>query len=204
MNMMLSRGRAALVLSIILIAAAAGAGFAQATPPAPINGTIAALSGSSVTLTLADMTTKTVVLKDNTLVLERDVAMLDQVRTGDAIAVTSHRSGTEFVASQINIFAKEMLSRGIRMDQWLMVSGDWMTNGTVAGLMQGMNGHTVTMTYPTGTSTITVPDGIKVHRFLVVKPGSLAVGMQISVRGMPATDGTITAASISYDAPAKS
>jgi hypothetical protein len=204
MNTKLSRGRAALFLSFILVAAAAGVGFAQGALPAPVSGTITAVSGNTVTLALADMTKKAVVLQDSTLILERDAATIDQIRAGDAMGVTSRRSGMDLVATNINIFAKEMVSRGLRMDQFIMASGDTMTNGTVSGSMQGVNGHTLTMTYPSGTSTITVPDGIPIHRLMAVRREALLVGMQILVRGMPATDGTITAASISYDAPAKS
>jgi hypothetical protein len=88
------------------------------------------------------------------------------------------------------------------MDEFLMASGDTMTNGMVSGYMQGMNGHTLTMTYPTGKSTITVPDGIPIHRLLSVKPGALTAGLQIVVRGTDA-NGTLKAASFSFDGPAK-
>ena len=106
------------------------------------------------------------------------------------------------VASRINIFAKEMLGV-VRMDQFMMNSTDWMTNGTVSGFMQGMNGHTLSMNYPKGTATITVPDGIPIHRFISATPAALAPGMQVVVRGTAESDGTLRAVSISFDGPAK-
>jgi hypothetical protein len=192
-------GRAALLFSIVLfLAVAVSDGFAQAAGPAPVSGTIVSVSGMNVTLALADKTQKIIVLQEKTLILERDVADVGQIKAGDAMGVTSHRSGADMVASNINIFAKEMTG-GVRMDQFLMASGDTMTNGTVSGSIQGMNGHTLTMTYPTGKSTITVPDGIPIHRLVSMKPAALKAGMQIVVRGTPDPDGTVKAGSISFD-----
>ena len=198
------QGRAALLFSIVcLFGVMATGGFAQAAVSAPVSGTIVSINGTNVTLALADKTQKTVVLQASTLVLERDTAELNQIQTGDALGVTSHRSGTDMVASSINIFAEEM--RGVvRMDQFLMASGDWMTNGTVSGYIQSMNGHTLTVKYPSGTAMITVPDGIPIHRLVSMKPAALAAGMQIVVRGTAQSDGTLKAASISFNGPAKS
>ena len=198
-----TKGLSVLLFSILLLGGTAMGGFAQAAAAPPsVNGTIVSISGTNVTLELADMTQKAVVLQDTTLVLERDVASLDQIKAGDAMGVTSHRSGADMVASSINIFAREMTG-AVRMAEFVMASGDTMTNGTVSGYMQGMNGHTLTMTYPTGKSTITVPDGISIHRLVSVKPAALAVGMHIIVRGTADPDGKLKAASVSFDGPAK-
>ena len=59
------------------------------------------------------------------------------------------------------------------------------------------------MKYPDGTSMITVPDGIPIHRFVSVKPATLAYGMRIVVRGTAESDGTLKAAFINFDGPAK-
>jgi multidrug efflux pump subunit AcrA (membrane-fusion protein) len=198
-----TKGRAALFFSIVLLlGGTAVGGFAQAAPPPPVSGTIVSISGANVTLELADKTQKAVVLQAKTLVLERDVTTLDQIKAGEAMGVTSHRSGADMVASNINIFANEMTG-GVRMDEFLMASGDTMTNGTVSGYMQGMNGHTLTMTYPKGKSTIVVPDGIAIYRLVIVKRAALTAGMQIVVRGKADADGKLKAASVSFDGPAK-
>ena len=178
-------------------------GFAQAAIPAPVSGTIVSVKGSSLTLALADSTQKTVVLQGSTLVLERDAAEFSQIQAGEPLAVTSHRSGTDLVASNINIFSKEVW-KVVRKGQWKMDSGDMMTNAMASEFAQGVNGHTLTMKYSDGTSTITVPDGIPIHRMVTVKPSALVVGMQVIVRGTPGSDGTLTAGSVSFDGPTKS
>jgi hypothetical protein len=197
------QGRAALLFSIVfLLGMIATTGFAQAAPPAPLSGTIVSIKGTNITLALADKTQKTVVLEASTLVFERDTAELSQITTGEALAVTSRRSGMDLIATNINIFSKEMWNV-VRKGQWVMTSGDMMTNAMVSEYVAGMNGHTLTMKYADGTSTITVPDGIPIHRLVSAKPAALASGMQIVVRGTAEADGTLKAAFISFDGPAK-
>lgn len=199
-----AQGRTALLLSIVfLLGVTATAGFTQAVPSAPVSGTIVSINGTDVTLTLADNTRKTVVLQASTLVVERDPAELNQIQTGDALAVTSHRSGKDLVASSINIFSKEMWNV-VRKGEWAMATGDMMTNATVSQYVQGVNGHTLTMKYAEGISTIAVPDGIQIHRLASMKPAALAAGMQIVVRGTAESNGTLKAAFISFDGPPKS
>jgi hypothetical protein len=198
MNAMHRKGPAALLVSVVLLLAGTAGGFAQAAVPAPVSGTIVSVNGTNIVLTLPDSTQKTVVLQPKTLILMRDAAQLDQIKVGDALGVTSHRSGNDLTASSINIFAQEMVSV-VRMDEFLMASGDWMTNGTVSGSMQGISGHTLTMKYSKGMSTITVPDGIPIHRLVSVKPAALKPGLQIVARGTADADGTLKAGSISFD-----
>jgi acyl-CoA reductase-like NAD-dependent aldehyde dehydrogenase len=199
-----SQGQAALLfLAVFLLGVAVTNGFAQASPPAPVSGTIVSISGANVTLALADKTQKTIVLQASTLIMERDPAELNQIRTGEALAVTSHRSGADLIATNINIFSKETW-KVVRKGQWPMSTGDMMTNAMVTEYVQGMNGHTLTMKYPDGTSTITVPDGIPMHLLVSKTPTALAAGMQIVVRGTASSDGTLQAAFISFDGPVKS
>ena len=204
MSMNPIQGRTALLFSIVfLLGVTATAGFAQAAPSAPVSGTIVSINGTSVTLALADNTQKTVVLQASTLVVERDPAELNQIRAGDALAVTSHRSGKDLIASSINVFSKEMWNV-VRKGEWVMTTGDMMTNAMVSEYVQGVNGHTLTMKYAGGTSTIAVPDGIQIHRLVSMKPAALAAGMQIIVRGTAESNGTLKAAFISFDGQAKS
>ena len=196
------RGARALVAMVVLVVAAA-AGFAQAAGPAPLSGTIASVKGGVLTLTLADKSVKEVVLQEKTLILERDVAAVGDIRPGDAMGVAARRSGAELIATSINIFSPQMWDV-VRKGQWLMTSGETMTNAMVSDYAQGMSGHTLTMKYEGGTASITVPDGIPVHRLVTVKPAALAVGLQIVVRGTAGEGGSLKAASISFEGPARS
>ena len=193
----------AVFLSFLLLFVTTLGGFAQAAIPAPVTGTIVSVNGSNFTLALADSTQKTVMLLGSTLILERDTAAVDQIKPGDAMGVAARRSGMDLIATSINIFSREMWDV-VRKGQWPMTTGEVMTNAMVSDYVQGLNGHTVTMKYADGTATIAVPDGIPIHRLVSMKREALVVGMQVVVRGNAGSDGTLTAASVSFDGPAKS
>ena len=202
MGMHSGRGARFIVAAAVLLAAAACA-FAQASAPPPVNGTISAIRGTILTLALADGSAKQVTLQSATLILERDAVGVADLKAGDAMGVAARRDGTALIATNINIFAPQMWDV-VRKGQWLMTDGQTMTNALVTDYAQSMSGHTLIMKYEEGTATITVPDGVPVHRLVAVKPAALAVGQQISVRGSDAADGSLKAASISFDGPAKS
>ena len=202
MGMHSGRGARFIAAAVVLLAAATSA-FAQASAPPPVNGTISAIRGTILTLALADGSAKQVTVQSATLILERDAVGVADLKAGDAMGVAARRDGTALIATNINIFAPQMWDV-VRKGQWLMTDGQTMTNALVTDYAQSMSGHTLIMKYKEGTATITVPDGVPVHRLVAVKLAALAVGQQISVRGADATDGSLKAASISFDGPAKS
>ncbi len=194
----------------IFIAAAAGA-FAQAAGtsapppgPPPINGTIVSITGNLIKLALADKSEKDVALDARTVVLERDAVTASDIKPGDAMGVAARRDGMNLVATSINIFAPQMWSSPqMRKGQWPMASGETMTNAEVTDYAVGMSGHTLTMKYNDVNASIAVPDGIPIHRLVVVKLAALTAGMTVQIRDVPGSDGTAKAAAISFEGPAK-
>jgi hypothetical protein len=188
-----ARGTLLALVAVLLTGAAAG-GFAQSAPPAgppPVNGTIVSVNGNIIRLALADKSQKDVAIQDTTLILERDTAAVGDIQPGDAMGVAARRSGGGLVATSINIFSKEMWNGAMRKGQWPMTGGETMTNALATSYAMGMSGHTLTMKYNDVMATITVPDGIPIHRLVTVKPGALTAGMMVSVRGSAGTDGTL-------------
>ena len=178
---------------------------AQAAGPKPLSGTVVSVTGSTLRLALADKSIKDVALQESTIILERDVAAVSDIKPGDALGVAARRDGMNLIATSINIFAPQMWANPqMRKGQWPMATGETMTNAEVTDYVQGMSGHTLTMKYHDVDATITVPDGIPIHRLVSVKPDALAAGMAISVRLASVADGTLKAASISFDGPARS
>ena len=196
-----SRYRAMTFATLFLVGAIARV-FAQATNPPSVSGTIASINGSNLVLTLADGTQKQVALQDSTTILERVVAGVGEIRPGDMLGVAARISGQELIATSINIFAREMQTRA-RLGQFPMQTGEVMTNATVTDYVQAVQGHTLTMKYNDGSATITVPDGVPIHRLVSLKPDALAAGLQIVVRGTLDSDGALKAASISFDGQAR-
>jgi len=195
-----------LFVALLLLAVGALAGSAQAmTTVLTVEGTIDSVKGSTITLTQADKMTKTIALQDKTLVLARQVVGLDQIKPGDAMGVASRRDADNgLVAIYINIFAPEMWNSPVmRKGEFPMKTGDTMTNAVVTNYATSIKGRVITMKYAEGTSTITVPDGTQIHRFVVVKPSMLRAGLKVTVRGNAGPNGSITANSVGFDQPAK-
>jgi hypothetical protein len=195
---------ASMAIVFLFAFGAALGGFAQAmTSATSVDGTITAVKGSTITLVLADKLQKTIALQPDTLILSRQVATLQEIKSGDALGVASRRaSDGSMMAISINIFSPELWDV-VRKGQFPMSTGDTMTNAKVTQYVQDVKGRVLTMQYTEGTSTITVPDGIQIHRMVTVKPPDLVVGLHISVRGTVSSDGSLRAATVSYDQPAK-
>ena len=189
-------GRTVLILAAL--AAFGATGFAQAALAPSVDGTISAISGTLVTLTLADGTSRSVTLQGSTMVLARQVATLDAITAGDAVGVAARRDNNALVATNINIFAPRMWDI-VRKGQFPMADGQTMTNAVVAQSVKGVRGRTLTMKLTEGITSISVPDEVPIHRLVALTTSSLAVGLHVVIRGSATADGTFTAASVSFD-----
>ena len=188
------------VLLIILGVVATGMAFAQAAPPASIDGTVSAMTMSSLTLTAADGSSKKVSLPKGILVLERTSAALTDIKKGDAMGVTAHRAeGGMLTATEINIFSAE-LWKVVRKGQFPMQqAGQIMTNALVTSYAAKTDGHTLDMKYKDLSTTIDVPDNTVIHRLLTKALADVKQGMHILVRGSANPDGSFKAASVSFE-----
>ncbi|MGA2975987.1 MAG: hypothetical protein ABSF77_11820 [Spirochaetia bacterium] len=187
----------------LYLGAAALIGFSQAmTAAVSVDGTIVSIAGNTMTLTLADKTLRTVALQESTIILERVAATLEEIKAGDALGVAARRTDNALIATNINIFSAEMWD-GVRKGQFPMTTGEVMTNALVTDYVTAVQGRSLTMKYNEGTTTITVPDGVPIHRLLTVKPAALVAGLHVVVRVTPSADGSLKAATVSFDQPAK-
>lgn len=195
---------ARLAFLVLFVMAAAVAGFAQAmSAVTTVNGTIAAVKGDTVTLTLDNSATKTIALQATTIVSRIEKSSLEAVKEGDALGVTSRReSDQSLTALRINIFSPEIYKIAPRKE-FVMTTGDTMTNATVTSIAKSVKGRTLTVTYPDGTSSISVAPDVPVFRMVTVKKAELTVGLHVSVRGTANPDGTLRASSVSFEQPAK-
>jgi cellobiose-specific phosphotransferase system component IIC len=193
-----------LAIAVIFMAGAALAGFAQAmSTVTSVEGAIAAISGQTATLTLANGATKTVAFQPKTIISRVDKSSLAEIKPGDALGVTSRReSDGSLTALKINIFSPEIY-KIVPRREFVMTTGDTMTNAVVKAFAKSVDGQTLTMTLPSGASTIKVAPDVPVFRMVSVKEADLTTGLHVVVRGTQAPDGTLRASSVSFDKPAK-
>jgi hypothetical protein len=179
------------------------AAFSQAmSSSAPVQGTISAVAADSVTVTGSDGLDRKILMTAATVVRRSEPAALDQVKPGDALGVAARRDGDSLIATNINIFAPQIWD-GARKGQFGMTDGQVMTNALVTQSVKSVNGRVLTMSVDNGTAKITVPEGVPIHRLLIVKQSDLAVGQTVTIRVTSAPGGGLTATSIGIDKPAK-
>jgi hypothetical protein len=199
---MRTMGRAAGLL--LLIAASAWAAMpAGAAPGAAsvVNGTIAAVNGGSVTVAAADGSETTAKIESDTLIISRGPASLGMIKPGDALAVTAKRQADgSLTAVSINIFSPALWDR-VRKGQWIMESGNVMTNALVEQVVERVEGRILDMKLDQGTRTIGVPTGTAIHSLATVGWSALKPGMHVTVRETADSDGTTKASSIVFDRP---
>jgi len=186
------------VASLVL----AGVQLAVAAPSTVVvTGTIqSAASGKLVVTGSAGRTT--VRTTDKTLFIRRKNAVYGDIKTGDFIGVDSKKSPDgSLVAQSINIFPTGSQAR-IRVGQWLMDSGDTMTNAVVSQYVTGIFARTLTLTYQYAIVKISVPSDAQVHRLLLLTFSDLKPGLHVTVHGQRNADGSVTATFISIDQPA--
>ena len=170
---------------------------------AALEGTIVSIEGATLVLVGTDGTTSRVLVKDDSLVLGRKAATLDSITSGEAMGVTATRGPDgSLTATAINVFTPELWQR-VRKGQWDMATpGQVMTNAKVDRLVDKVEGRTLYLKYEMLSAAISVPSSAVIRRSGVEQLSDLKTGMKVSVRLAPSTKGSLSAAMISFDAPA--
>jgi hypothetical protein len=186
----------------LLLAGSAVAVLAQAQDTS-IDGQVSALNGNTLTLTLADGSSKAVSLLPDTLVLAREAATLESIKPMETLGVAARReSDGSLTANNINIFSPELWYR-VRKGQFPMQSGDVMTNALVTDYVLGVQGRVLRMRYHDLMTTINVPVGARVSRLITEPRADLKAGLHVLIRGTASAQGGLAAGSVIYDLPAK-
>ena len=159
------------------------------------------VNDGSVTIASSDGSRKVAKIQPDTLILRRETTTLGAIKPGDALAVTATKGAEgSLTAVSINIFSPQLWSR-VRKGQWMMETGNIMTNALVTQVVERVDGRTLYMKLDQGTGMISVPTAAEIHRLTTVRPGDLKPGMRVTVRGVADSDGTIKASSITFDRP---
>ncbi len=167
--------------------------------PGPISqaeGSITAVSPGSVTVTTGPGTQVRVLVTGETLIIQRKRVNLGDIKPNDFVAVTARREADgSLTAISINIFPPEFKDR-VRQAQFVMETGNVMTNATVFMNVRRIEGRTLYLKLPDGTAVIAVPKEAEVFRLTLLKPADLKPGMRVVVRGTTGSDGSLAAATI--------
>ncbi len=187
----------ALLTSVVLLSAAVQAAPA---PGSLTEGTITAVDASSVTVTTRAGSQVRLAINSDTVVIQRRPVRLEDIKRNEFVGVTARRElDGSLTATSINIFPPEFKGR-VREAQFVMDTGNVMTNATVFQNVRRIEGRTLYLRLGDGSAVIAVPNDAPVIRLTVSKVSDLRPGMQVMVRGSAGADGVLIASTITIDA----
>jgi hypothetical protein len=140
-----------------------------------------------------------VLITSDTTVIQRKAGTLENIKPNDFVGVTARREADgSLTAISINIFPPEFKDR-VRQAQFVMETGNVMTNATVFQNVRRVEGRTLYLKLGDGSVIIAVPKDATVVRLTLAKASDLRPGMTVVVRGTAGADGTLAATTITVD-----
>ncbi len=174
--------------------------LAAPVPASQAEGTITALDTGAVLVTTRTGSQVRIAVTGDTLVIQRKLVKLEAIRPNDFVGVTAQREADgSLTAISINIFPPEFKGR-VRAAQFVMETGNVMTNATVFQNVRRIEGRTLYLKLGDGTAVIAVPKDAEVFRLTVIKFSDLKPGMRVAVRGTAGSDGGVVATTITVEA----
>ncbi len=171
--------------------------------PSPISGLIVSIDGGAIVLSGTASGTARILLKADTQFFARQAATLASIKPGEALGVAADREADgSLAATAIKVFPPEIWQRA-RKGQFPMASGQVMTNAEVDRVVDKVEGRVVYLKYEMLSVAVSVPSNAEIRRTLPLKVADLTPGMRVSVRLAATTDGSLVAAMVSMDLPAK-
>lgn len=187
---------AALIIGLL----AAPSGVAAPGSATQTEGTLTAVDAGTITLATGAGSQVRIAVTGETLVIQRKPVTLQDIKPNDFVGVTARREPDgSLTAISINIFPPEFRGR-VREAQFVMDTGNVMTNATVFQNVRRVEGRTLYLRLPDGTAVIAVPKDAQVIRLTLITTGQLRPGMRVLVRATAGSDGTMVATTITVDA----
>jgi hypothetical protein len=181
--------RATMAAASLVAALAATAGWAQQV--VRVNGTIAAVDGSVLTVKARDGSEQKVRLSDNASVIGVAKATLADIKPNSFIGVGAmpQPDGSQR-AIRVVIFAETQRGLGEGHRPWDRPNTT-MTNATVDQMVKSVDGEVLTVKYKGGEKKIVVPPDATILAYSVSDRSELKPGAAIGIiRAMKQADGT--------------
>lgn len=173
-----------------------------------LNGEIASIAGSELTLQ-SNSGPVTVKLGNDTIIRGEVPVKFSDIASGMYVGATATKQPDGiFRASRLHIFSEDQrgTGEGHRPLSSAPQSGATMTNASVETVedvaVQNVKGRMLTLKYKGGEIKVVVPPETPVVKRILGDRKLLATGSTVSVSGRRADDGTVTASQITVRAPA--
>jgi hypothetical protein len=170
---------------VAVVSLYAGGAAAQMPAVQRLEGTVAAVTDKSLTLTAADGTNTSVDLLPGRSVTIVEPITVDQIQAGSYVA-TANKTQPDGTGVSVEIRVFPPNTPRFDVNRAMDDSGTMMTNGVVATAVSVDGNRRLTVDYGSGTRTITVPPNISITSNT---PGSLDLikpGIKIGIVTIPA------------------
>ena len=183
-------------LGVALPAMTAAPAYAQSdaakAKPARVRGDVTKLEGSMLTVDSRDRGTITIDLSSDVIVKAVEKAAITDIKEGDFVGVASVPESGSDNAVEVLIFPAALKGFGEGSYPWDLTPDSTMTNATVANAVTDVADKKMTLKYPEGEKTITLPNDIPVVTLADATVDALTPGSRVFVPGNE-SDGKISA-----------
>jgi hypothetical protein len=196
MRLQLLKACALLALTTAPVLAQSGAGGQPG--PARVRGTVDAVSGDSLDVTVRGGNKVHVVVPAKVRTTYVIPAKMSDIQPNSYIgtAAAPQPDGT-LKALEVQVFPPSMRGIGEGSRPYdLEGGGSTMTNGTI-GTLVGTKDRVATVKYGNEEKKVLIPDDVPVISYEPTDRSALKVGAKVVINGQRSADGTVTAASIS-------
>ena len=187
-------------LTTALIGAMGTTAMAQTVPPTRVRGTIAALTGDTLTVDSRDGQKLEILLSDKLTVAAVKKIELSAIAPGSYIG-TATRTGPDgkLRAIEVLVFPEAMRGAGEGHYAWDLEPGSMMTNGTVKGAVTAAEGRELSIGFKDSANTVYVPPEAIIVTFTPADRADLKPGAKVFTAATKNADGKWTAARVTVE-----
>ena len=172
---------------------------ADAQPaPVRVRGTIESINGDLLIVKGRDGRNVTMRMATNVAVAGVEKISLSDIKPGAYIGVTTvaDAQGNQ-KATEVHLFPEALRGAGEGTQAWDTAPGSSMTNGGLDKIVEGNDGHTLTVKYRSGEKQVTVGPETEVVRLVPGKRSDLQSGAKIVAAASRNADGVLETSRIS-------
>jgi hypothetical protein len=179
------------ILSASTVAAPAHAEDKKAAP-IHVRGSIVTYAGSTLKVKTREGETVDVALADDWKVASVADAKVTDIKPGDFVGIASlPKAGGGDGALEVLIFPPAMKGLGEGSYGWDLKPDSNMANATVADVVKGVDGRTVTVTYHGKEKKIAIPDGTPIVTIAGATKDDLVPGAVVFITAEKAATGAV-------------
>ncbi|MGE0221667.1 MAG: hypothetical protein AB7F35_09155 [Acetobacteraceae bacterium] len=174
--------------------------WAQGTPPTRIRGTIASVSGQTMTVNSRDGQKLEIMLNDPLTVSTVTKVDLASVAPGSYIGTATRTlPGGTLQALEVLVFPEGMRGTAEGHFPWDLEPGSMMTNATVTGVVQGTSGRELTLKFKDSSNKVVVPPDAPVVTLAPAQRSDLKPGARVFLSASKNAEGKLAASRVTVE-----